>query len=951
MSTFSLIYYNAPNIPSYIERLNGVLGFWGQVRFVFDRIVASMRPLLDGGSAIIDMFGPVFGAIFGKFGDIIKTIDRLVVNNRANWEKFTTTLANVFKTIGDFLINMLELVDKALPALIVLGEVFMTVARAIMAVANALGSLGPLGALAGLAGLIVAKPMVKGGLAGMATGGGFIGGATGGRFAPRTGTGANAGYGRGAASTFRTARGAGYSARDAASLAMMQHSPRSAGGAVRGMGRSFGPGLALSLLATQVAPGAQGGVGTGAMIASMAPMLGAAGPAAAALGIGIGGYSIMKNATTGGGGALGGAMTGGAAGAAIGSVIPGIGTAAGAVLGAIAGGVYGYVQGRAQGEKKKVEKIVGEQTGQMFNTIGNAMAYGKTDSARNAIKNMQTRASELGKINEEYFQGMGLDPKTGELINRHDRGQRKQTAARLVAEGKITQSEADALAAAPGTYAEALQESADKTAKFLSGPLDRYDQMMGLLTKSTGKSEQEIKTLADQMGVNLYDDTVKFADAIEQLGLAVNLTKDQIIGASRDIVLESMSALETAFQSLNAPEVRREVVDNLRELLKAGTATDADIVKTVQEYTEQLMIEFPDQPLSVLDFVLKSFGPGGGLYEAGFAFEGFGSRLNDVLGPLLTQMESATLSKNAESMASTISGQLLTAGFAVDQQALASRFGTMSLDEQQSVLDAISSGKFAGFTTQGLGGSRGKLAQSGYNTAEEYISNVLLGGVGGAGVGVTRAQVSVANAATMSEEEITARADFFSAATAFFTNKPTWFGSSPSWFSAYPTWWNAEEKDTSTPRAGAVGDSATSRLGRTLGRHSYFNSMLSGKRTVTSSLRGWNLGSINSDHVTGNAYDLIGQNLGAYATLVNRSGGFAEFHGRGGGRHLHVVPGSTPVGDSTSARTAVATSMAPAQTSNSFSIVINGGSDSADVIAKKVIAEINRVQRSKQERA
>ena len=75
--------------------------------------------------------------------------------------------------------------------------------------------------------------------------------------------------------------------------------------------------------------------------------------------------------------------------------------------------------------------------------------------------------------------------------------------------------------------------------------------------------------------------------------------------------------------------------------------------------------------------------------------------------------------------------------------------------------------------------------------------------------------------------------------------------------------------------------------------------MISGKRFVTSSYRTTGLGSINSDHVTGRAYDLVGNQLGMYKTVVERNGGFAEFHGGSINRHLHVVPGPgiAPMGD------------------------------------------------------
>ena len=103
--------------------------------------------------------------------------------------------------------------------------------------------------------------------------------------------------------------------------------------------------------------------------------------------------------------------------------------------------------------------------------------------------------------------------------------------------------------------------------------------------------------------------------------------------------------------------------------------------------------------------------------------------------------------------------------------------------------------------------------------------------------------------------------------------------------------------DTHSPRGKGIGDTTSSRLGQTMGRHSAMEGMLTGKRTMTSAYRTNNLGSINSDHVTGRAYDLVGANLGAYQRLATANGGFAEFHGYGGTRHLHVVPGSGPYGD------------------------------------------------------
>lgn len=142
-----------------------------------------------------------------------------------------------------------------------------------------------------------------------------------------------------------------------------------------------------------------------------------------------------------------------------------------------------------------------------------------------------------------------------------------------------------------------------------------------------------------------------------------------------------------------------------------------------------------------------------------------------------------------------------------------------------------------------------------------------------------------------------------------------------------------------------TGDTSTSRLARTMGKHMAFNSQISGSRTVTSALRGTNLGSGMSDHKFGNAYDLTGDNLGQYSSLVNGSGGFAEFHGAAGGRHLHVVP---PSGDTASP---AMVSSGTGSTTNNYNISVQGGTASADEVAQKVVRIIQDTQRSNRERS
>jgi hypothetical protein len=132
------------------------------------------------------------------------------------------------------------------------------------------------------------------------------------------------------------------------------------------------------------------------------------------------------------------------------------------------------------------------------------------------------------------------------------------------------------------------------------------------------------------------------------------------------------------------------------------------------------------------------------------------------------------------------------------------------------------------------------------------------------------------------------------------------------------------------------------------------DSALTGKRTVTSGYRNYGLGSMNSDHVTGRAYDLVGQNLGQYQSLVKSTGGFAEFHGVNKARHLHVVPGSGAIGDN---MMPVARSLQQPMTvgsggkGNEYNFYVTGSQNaSANEIAEIVMQRVRDTERSNSER-
>jgi hypothetical protein len=85
--------------------------------------------------------------------------------------------------------------------------------------------------------------------------------------------------------------------------------------------------------------------------------------------------------------------------------------------------------------------------------------------------------------------------------------------------------------------------------------------------------------------------------------------------------------------------------------------------------------------------------------------------------------------------------------------------------------------------------------------------------------------------------------------------------------------------------------------------------------------------------------------------MISESGGFAEFHGTGGSRHLHVVPplGDTSVTRATSGKGSLSSgggvAMAPVTVN-----VYGAENQSPQDIARQVIYEIEKAQRNWRER-
>ena len=468
---------------------------------------------------------------------------------------------------------------------------------------------------------------------------------------------------------------------------------------------------------------------------------------------------------------------------------------------------------------------------------------------------------------------------------------------------------------------------------------------MRSLMLSTGKTGDEIMALAMEKNVNLYDSTLKLSDITAKLGEGMTKTADQFSQSLRDVQIASMGV----FDQFKRSKEMKDALQAAGETIRGGDTSVDAVADYLQKQADLLNYKNPDSPLSNIVFQLQDFGTGlnagkGRIFQAGGPLAGttLGAEQTQLIGAMGDQQ----LKGAAQTAASQLGSMMTGAGFQFGDADLGRKNLEIQLETlmrkaaggdetavsqvkkleedllRGTALQGKTGDQVAQYLSSTLGGSL-KLGTEGQRGTTAFMGQNIIGEVSGSYEQFGKA---------LNEEATALRQGFLDAIeSGFFAAKGT-----PDWWNTSPTWWangliyDDKSKvlkpsgDTSTPRAGKIGDTSVSKtLGRTMSRHNYFNSMLTGKRTVTSSLRDYNLGSPSSDHATGNAYDLTGQNLGQYATMINAAGGFAEFHGAAGSRHLHVVPPAGPSGDTSTAKVAMAANGNAPQASAGDNITVN----------------------------
>lgn len=647
---------------------------------------------------------------------------------------------------------------------------------------------------------------------------------------------------------------------------------------------TMGTMLGLGMLANYASPEAQGFLSAGSMVGMMNPLAG--------LAIGLGGTALT--AKTAGGGALAGA----GAGAAIGTMIaPGVGTVVGTVIGTVVGTTMGIIN-KAKDEKKKVRE---------------AMESLMNDVIVDNLKSMQVKMLDQGFVGKSAILSeagaMSSDLKrVTDFMGQFGPGQSKEMVQAMFDNQKqlgisMSNEELETMLKRPEEASKMAAKHADKT-DALNKMNKIYGNRLKELTSLTGKSEMEIEKMAMEMGVNLYDATADFNEILKKLGITTEMTREQMRGLQMDMAIKGLSVFDEKIKELDTPEVLDEQARAFRDMYDAAidnkdTLSDKDLMTFFKDMMPNFL-NFAGGGLQGALQAKKLFGKGGTEFkrkemingvEVTSPFFGMEDLFNKgAAGNAVQGYIDSTIATGSTQLGGNLNSMLYNAGggkFQVDSKLFGTALQNMDADTAGMLVSAIQDGTlFADYNMENL-------------TQQNIMDALSKFGVDPASIGLRASKTGDDLQISLDEMPDELRKTYEGIITLFQNFFDSRDSTVPEWMTNEFIKARAAElpPDTFSSRGKGIGDTVTSRLSQTMGRHSQMDGMITGKRTVTSAWRNFALGSPSSDHVMGRAYDLTGQNLGGYARLVRTGGGFAEFHGSNAGRHLHVVPGPGPYGD------------------------------------------------------
>jgi hypothetical protein len=467
----------------------------------------------------------------------------------------------------------------------------------------------------------------------------------------------------------------------------------------------------------------------------------------------------------------------------------------------------------------------------------------------------------------------------------------------------------------------------ERQLKKINPGLDMYNRNLRDLVRVTGMAEEELIATAMAVDVDLSSNLLNLQEILAKTGLAVGRFGQDFNNAIYMVLGEAVAAIQQASKVVQAPRVLDEAGKTFAELAGAGNVTTEDRERLLSTFYEQISLIYGRDPLAAARLVQEQIGSAG---DPGKQFTTVGSELFGLQDIFFAgggaEMAKAGLGEISAGLQDLIVGNIVSAvagqGGTISTSVVQDALKGMGLDELISIAEQVRSGNFLDGTV------RSKAGKSFQAFHADYILEQMLG----LNKDAIQIQQSDSSKITSAIEGLGIQLDpLTEAITKFNENIDALIAAVGG------------TKDTRSPRRNLVS---------TMSKHNNLDMMIAGKRSVTSSLRNVGLGSPSSDHAFGLAYDLTGQNLGMYQAAVRAGGGFAEFHGAGGGRHLHVVPGDAPMGDTATpvlaGRAASATSYSSA---DSYTInVYPSGDASPSDIAEEVMMRIRREQRSARER-
>jgi len=657
------------------------------------------------------------------------------------------------------------------------------------------------------------------------------------------------------------------------------------------VGARMGVGMGLAALSQRGPEEMRGAMALGGVVSQVDPMLGIA---VAGLG------SAIKAQTK-----LQGALAGGIGGAALGMKIGGPwGAAIGGALGVVGGAIMGGVNAIKERAKKAKAAIGSVLDGVLVDIMSNA--YAAFDRGQRALARGEDttkiggallgRGAEFAKKTANLLAGAkateGLST-AGEGFWGAGLGILSTSSVRKMARGKFLQDAYDnqdstGIAITEKELKDMLKNVNAATSELVKrveasneafGQIDEVNEKrIEMLGKMSGKSAPQLEQLAKNLGVNLYDATIKFDDMVTQLKLNVLKSADEMRMANQNALLDPTSLFDAEIKKIDTTFAVDEKAVAIRNKFQANTMTNRDMLAFQRDNAADNLALTGGDAVAAYFAQQKTTGVGGTAFTEEGSLQGMEKAFRTDLQIKAEEQQLKGLMDVGVAQYQAL-GAESNLSFKADDIRTAMK--QMNPAELEKFLSDLQGGKLS----LDKSAAKGKEGIGGVSLLNQTL------GEGGL-ISLIGEKIPTDALDAVADQMEGAGKDFVDAVNTYKTHTDEFFSNTPK--SAAPSWWNEKPvwaDDTSTPRGSGIGDTTSSRISQTLARHQAMNSQLTGTRTVTSGYRTTNLGSGNSDHVTGRAIDLVGQNLGQYAVMARANGGFAEFHGGAANRHLHVVPG------------------------------------------------------------